>query len=305
MFEMPARWDPRKVAVNRDKENPFLLRPGQLLVGPGDEKDAQAVLTGWRMQDRKTFGVTTFTRQPQNPEDPAAEVLETIARLRKATVNRAQGPVRVAPNHVLVGEKAITLTGEPRLQGGPGSSVRLAKLPKSMPLRTTRRGDGKGVKIAVLDTGLFDHQWLTAVQRAAGSADIWDVEPDQSAGHEPAGAAAGLPARGPGRRAAALALACSSPSAEREASVRVRHVRRLGDPDEASRRGCCVRTGVRGSRTSVGCPGTAVHMTLRSSERAFSVAAAAITTSSSAVARAALPIVVGVGRGVSALTEQT
>ena len=92
--------------------------------------------------------------------------------------------MRVAPNHVLVGEKAITLTGEPRLQGGPGSSVRLAKLPTTMPLRTTRRGDGKGVKIAVLDTGLFDHQWLTTVQRAAGSNDVWDVEPDQYADNE-------------------------------------------------------------------------------------------------------------------------
>ncbi len=184
MSELPARWDPRKVAVNRDKENSFLLRPGQLLVGPGDEKDAQAVLTGWKVQDKRTFGVTTFARPTQNPEDPAKEVLDAIARLRKATTNRPQGPVRVAPNHVLVGESGITLTGEPRLQGGPGSSVRLAKLPKTMPLRTTRRGDGKGIKIAVLDTGLFKHDWLGAVQKATGADDIWDVEPDQYADNE-------------------------------------------------------------------------------------------------------------------------
>jgi hypothetical protein len=184
MSELPARWDPRKVGLNRDKENPFLLRPGQLLVGPGDEKDAQAVLTGWKPQDRRTFGVTLFARAPQNLEDPAREVLEAIARLRKATANRAQGPVRAAPNYVLVGEKAITLTGEPRLQGGPGSSVRQAKLPKALPLRTTRRGDGKGVKIAVLDTGLFAHDWLGGVQKAPAADDIWDVEPDQYADNE-------------------------------------------------------------------------------------------------------------------------
>ena len=183
MSELPARWDPRKVAVNRDKENGFLLRPGQLLVGPGDEKDAQAVLTGWKVQDRKTFGVTAFTRTPQNPEDPAREVLDAIARLRKATANRPQGPVRVTPNHVLVGE-GITLTGEPRLQGGPGSSVRLAKPPGALPLRTTRRGDGKGIKLAVLDTGLFKHDWLGSVQKAAGGDDVWDVEPDQYADNE-------------------------------------------------------------------------------------------------------------------------
>jgi hypothetical protein len=179
MSELPERWDPRKVALNRDRENAFLLRPGQILAGPGDAPDVAKVLTGWKVQERRTFGVTTFTRTPQNPEDPAKEVLDAIAKVRRATANRPQGPVRVAPNHVLVGEAtAITLTGEPRVQGGPGSSVRLATLPKALPLRTTRRGDGKGVRIAVLDTGMFDHQWLTAVQRAPGASDVWDVESD-------------------------------------------------------------------------------------------------------------------------------
>jgi hypothetical protein len=178
MSELPAGWDPRKVALNRDSENEFLLRPGQILAGPGDAPDVAKVLTGWKPQERKTFGVTTFTRTPQNPEDPAKEVLAALAQVRRATASRPQGPVRVAPNHVLVGEGAITLTGEPRLQGGPGSSVRRATPPRALPLRTTRSGDGKGVRIAVLDTGIFDHQWLTAVQRAAGSSDVWDVESD-------------------------------------------------------------------------------------------------------------------------------
>jgi hypothetical protein len=177
MSELPERWDPRKVALNRDKQNPFLLRPGQPPAGPGDAPDVQKVLTGWKLQERRTFGVTIFTRTVANPEDPAREVLDAIAKVRKATAGRPQGPARVAPNHVLVGE-GITLTGEPRLQGGPGSSVRLAAPPKTLPLRTSRRGDGKGVRIAVLDTGMFDHQWLTAVQRAPGVADVWDVEPD-------------------------------------------------------------------------------------------------------------------------------
>jgi hypothetical protein len=186
MSELPERWDPRKVALYSDKENSFLLRPGQILAGPGDAPDVAKVLTGWKVQDRPTFGVTTFTRTPQNPADPAAEVLEAIAKVRKATAGRPQGPVRVAPNHVLVGEAngAITLTGEPRLQGGPGSSVRVAALPKSMPLRTTRRGDGKGVRIAVLDTGLFPHQWLTAVQKATNSDDVWDFDHDDYADAE-------------------------------------------------------------------------------------------------------------------------
>ena len=89
---------------------------------------------------------------------------------------------------MFVGEQApITLRGEPRIQGGCGSSVRLAKLPAALPLRTSRRGDGKGVRIAVLDTGLFDHPWLSGVQRAPGADDAWDANhdgyADAEAGH--------------------------------------------------------------------------------------------------------------------------
>ncbi len=178
MSELPAQWDPRRVAVNRDEKNPFLLRPGQILVGPGDAADVQKVLTGWKPGDVRPFGVTSFQHTSQNPEDPAREVLDAIARIRKATSTRAQGPARVAPNYVFVGENAINFHGEPRIQGGPGSTARVARLPKALPLRTTRAGDGKGVRIAVLDTGKFDHQWLTAVQSAPNSADVWDVDSD-------------------------------------------------------------------------------------------------------------------------------
>jgi hypothetical protein len=187
MSELPERWDPRRVALSSDEKGTFLLRPGELLVGPGDAPEVAKVLTGWKPQrERGTFGVTLFTRAPQNPDDPAQEVLEAIAKVRKATANRPQGPVRIAPNHVLVGEGggAIDLTGAPRLQGGPGSSVRVATLPKAMPLRTTRRGDGKGVRIAVLDTGLFTHQWLAAVQKATNSDDVWDADHDEYADAE-------------------------------------------------------------------------------------------------------------------------
>ena len=185
MSELPEAWDPRRIAVNRDKENTFLLRPGQILAGPGDAPDVAKVLTGWKPADRRTaFGVTTFARTPQNPEDPAREVLAALATVRKATAGRKQGPVHVAPNYVFVGESAITMTGEPRVQGGPGSSVRLANPPAALPLRTTRAGDGKGVKIAVLDTGLFKHPWLTAVQHAAASDDVWDADANGYADNE-------------------------------------------------------------------------------------------------------------------------
>ena len=174
--ELPSQWDPRQVAVNHDPENTFLLRPGQIIAGPGDEADVQRVLTGWQPGEQHPFGLTVFMRAPQT-SDPAREVLDAIARVRKATAGRPQGPARVAPNYVFVGE-SINFYGEPRIQGGPGSSVRLAARPAALPLRTTNPADGKGVKIAVLDTGMFDHEWLTNVQRAPYSDDVWDVEHD-------------------------------------------------------------------------------------------------------------------------------
>jgi hypothetical protein len=177
--ELPAKWDPTKVAVNRDPENTFLLRPGQILAGPGDGAAVAAVLSDWKPAEQRPNGLTLFTRPTRNPDDPAREVLEALAKVRRATASRPQGPAVVAPNHVFVGEaSAINLMGEPRIQGGPGSTVRPALLPAALPLRTTSVGDGKGVKIAVLDTGMFKHQWLGGVSTAPNSDDVWDVEGD-------------------------------------------------------------------------------------------------------------------------------
>ena len=122
--DMPSKWDPRKVAVNREAGNTFLLRPGQILAGPGDGADVARVLPDWKRNDTRAFGVTLFTRAPKT-SDPAREIREALARVRKATSGRPQGPARVAPNHVFVGESvpasAINFMGEPRIQGGPGS----------------------------------------------------------------------------------------------------------------------------------------------------------------------------------------
>ncbi|MBE2315895.1 S8/S53 family peptidase [Solirubrobacter sp. CPCC 204708] len=182
---LPANWNPQQVAVNADDNNSFLLRPGQILVAPGDAIDVGRVLTGsgWKRTDTRAYGITLFQKAPEKPETAAREVLDTIAKVRTATAYRPQGPARVAPNHVFVGESitstdAINFMGEPRIQGGPGSSVELASLPKELPSRGALPGDGKGAKIAVLDTGMFEHEWLRSVQRAPLSDDVWDVEGD-------------------------------------------------------------------------------------------------------------------------------
>ncbi|WP_245972040.1 S8 family peptidase [Solirubrobacter pauli] len=176
--DLPRQWDRKAVAVNHDPENTFLLRPGQILVGPGDAADAQRVLTEYKPREQRPFGLTLLTTTPKT-KDPAREVLDALARVRKATANRPEGPVQVAPNHVFVGESsAINFQGEPRIQGGPGSTVRPAALPAALPQRTSQVADGTGAKIAVLDTGLFDHEWLRDVVRAPGSADTWDANGD-------------------------------------------------------------------------------------------------------------------------------
>jgi subtilisin family serine protease len=175
---LPGQWDPAMVAVNRDPGNTFLLRPGQILADPRDAADVERVLTGWRRGERGPFGITSFTRKPVTL-DPAKEVLDALAKIRKATASRPQGPALVAPNHVFVGEsEAINFYGEPRIQGGPGSTVRPATLPPALPLRTKQSGDGRGARIAVLDTGMFEHEWLRGVQRAPNASDVWDVEND-------------------------------------------------------------------------------------------------------------------------------
>jgi hypothetical protein len=190
--QFPSHWDPRRVAVNQDPNNHFLLRPGQLLVAPGDAADVAQVLTDWKANDVPTttgtvvqhpYGVTLFTKPPTT-DDPAREVLAALATVRRKTANRPQGSVKVAPNHVFVGEAAITLTGEPRMQGGCGSSVRPARPPAALPKLTKNAGDGKGVKIAVLDTGLFPHPWLGGVQHGPSFTDTWDANADGYADDE-------------------------------------------------------------------------------------------------------------------------
>lgn len=180
---LPKNWDPRQVAVNRQEGNNFLLRPGKLLVAAADVDDAQEPLArqGWRVADqRHPADARVFeNRATVAAEDPARAVLETIAELQKATSDRSAGPVRAAPLYVFVGENgAIDLLGQPRIQGGPGSSVRWAERPDSLPA-LGEPCDGEGVNVAVMDTGLFEHPWLEDhVVAAPGSDDVFDADHD-------------------------------------------------------------------------------------------------------------------------------
>ena len=165
-----AAW--KNVVVSPDPANRFLLRPRQILVAPADVADVQKHLprSGSRTRENRTSG-SCCSCSAGGERDGAGGAETRSATVRKATAGRPQGPVKVAPNHVLVGEAAVTFTGEPRIQGGNATSARPEKPPAALPPRTRRADDGKGVTIAVLDTGLFDHAWLppALVDRAAGS----------------------------------------------------------------------------------------------------------------------------------------
>jgi Subtilase family len=176
---LPKAWT--DVVLSPDAGNRFLLRPKQLLIAPADVQDAQPALpAGWTLDDRaKTTAAVRFTKP--GGDGTAEEVLQAIAQVREKTAGRRLGPVRIAPNHVLVGEQQpVTFTGEPRIQGGNATCARPEQRPKTLPLRTTRPKDGAGVTIAVLDTGLFKHPWLAApqVSRAGSADDTWDLDHD-------------------------------------------------------------------------------------------------------------------------------
>ena len=60
----PSHWDPRRSRSTTIPANTFLLRPGQLLVGPGDGRDVARVLgAGWRADDAHPYGITLFTHR--------------------------------------------------------------------------------------------------------------------------------------------------------------------------------------------------------------------------------------------------
>lgn len=125
------------IAVWEQGDDGFLYLPGQLLIDTPDEQLAVRVLDGAieRRRDlNEKLGVAHY--------DVRGDVPALVERLR------GEG-VRSGPNHVLA--------GEPRYKGGPGTYVAPG----------TDQGEpcgdaGKGVRIAVLDTGYTSgvHGWL-------------------------------------------------------------------------------------------------------------------------------------------------
>ncbi len=188
--KLPAPWGKywRDVALAESGAHSFLMRPGQLLAAPEDAGEVDKALDNWSPDkrdpdDRIERDPVRFRMDPGNNQDPVAAVLEASKRLRGAGL-------KVGPNHVFAGSAgSMTFTGAPRLQGGPGSRVKPADGPRDAP--ELGSGDGKGVHVAVLDTGIrTDNEWLASYVPVAEGDPDWeelDVEGDQildtEAGH--------------------------------------------------------------------------------------------------------------------------
>jgi subtilisin family serine protease len=184
---LPGPWGKywRDVALAEAGGRSFLLRPAQLLAAPEDADEVDKWLENWSRDDRRDDAETPvrYWLDPSANQDPVDSVLEASKRLR------AQG-LRVGPNHVFAGSAgSMTFTGAPRVQGGPGSRVKPAEGPHDAP--KLGAGDGYGVHVAVLDTGIrTDNEWLASYVSIAEGDPDWeelDVEGDHildtEAGH--------------------------------------------------------------------------------------------------------------------------
>jgi subtilisin family serine protease len=174
--EVPESW--KRVASARGRKGQFLLRPGELVVAREDAKRVRQLLPDWKPDpEKRTREVVVLTLPGAQDDRDAKVVLAALARVRKATKNRA----RVAPNHVLVGESGgpNAFRGTPRTRGGPATRPRPAKPPST--LRELGRDGGRGgtAVVGVLDTGLWPQTWLSRrVALRSGEEEVLDVQPD-------------------------------------------------------------------------------------------------------------------------------
>jgi subtilisin family serine protease len=177
--EVPDRW--KRVASARGRKGNFLLRPGELVVARQDARQVRAILRDWKPDpERHTREVVVLTLPGAQDDRDGKAVLAALAKVRKATKNRA----RVAPNHVLVGESGgpNAYRGTPRIRGGPATRPRPAKRPASL---LDLDGDGARARgraaavVGVLDTGLWPQKWLSRqVALRSGEQEVLDAEPD-------------------------------------------------------------------------------------------------------------------------------
>jgi len=155
-------------------EHAHLHRPGEVLVARDDLPKLRRPLAALGGTERETpRGLEE--RLVRFELDPAVDLSRELRRLRGV---ERDVPFRLAPNHVL--------SGVPFVQGGPACFAEAAGEELEF-----ADGDGKGVRVAVIDTGFTPrlHPWLDERTDApADTLEETDVQPqngwlDDEAGH--------------------------------------------------------------------------------------------------------------------------
>jgi subtilisin family serine protease len=155
LYELP---DDVKETANR-RGGDYFYREGELLVAKGDEHLVQETLRKLKAEADPKASRRDIVRYLL-PEGEAVE--NVVDELRAVSAGYGRAPV-VGPNHVLFGSSHM-LFGPATL---PSPAKERPRLPEGKGL------PGEGVRVGVVDTGIFDHEWLIDRYEAGpGDADV-------------------------------------------------------------------------------------------------------------------------------------
>ena len=170
----PGRHQPRH------EERRSSCAPARSWPVPGDAPDVAKVLTGWKPAGaphlRRHRCSRARRRTRTTPRTRSSRRSRACAR---PPPSRPQGPARVAPNHVLVGEagdhadRRAARPGRSRLLRARGQAAEDAAAAHH-PRAATARACGSRCWTPACSTT----SGSTPSRRATGSADVWDVEHD-------------------------------------------------------------------------------------------------------------------------------
>lgn len=163
--EEPEPALPDDVALADHGAAEYLYRPGQLVAAADEAEEVRRALreSGDSFEREKASGGTVRFRLGSTTDIPSL-----VTRLR------ASGIRRVGPNHVV--------TWRSHIQWAPGSGPAVPAGPWE---GNAPAGAGEGVRVGVVDTGVWDHPWFDGrVDFAPDPPEVADADSDGHLDHE-------------------------------------------------------------------------------------------------------------------------